>query len=185
MTCEEYLHLLSTSPVEEVTLGRAGDHLGTCAECNRMTTLVVARERNMVTALHGVWSQVQPADTARHAMLASRRQQLGWLKWVGGVLAVVLVVGAVVIPRLVMSANEGLITQTFTLRCLAGNGVIDLIRSEVQSEQTQLMFNPQFPRSFRMRGTPDEIARARALIQEYDNPGKATCLVVPGTVRVP
>jgi type II secretory pathway component GspD/PulD (secretin) len=178
--CDEYLHLLSTSPVEELTEGRAGDHLASCAECNRVTRLVVDRDRNMVSALAGMSSQVQPFQTAHVALNLSRRRRLATL-YIGGLVLLLFAVGAVVLTRSVVPIEQGtpaaeLFTEVFNLKCIAPMDMADLLRAKIAS-RTGSVVGRMGSHVLTVRGTVEDIQKARAAVDQYDNAREATCVL--------
>ena len=48
MTCDDYLALLESLPVEELRYGAAREHATICPECSRVTRVVVEREQKRV-----------------------------------------------------------------------------------------------------------------------------------------
>lgn len=189
MRCEEYLQLLSTLPVEELVDGRAGDHLGTCPDCNRATKVVVERERNMMMALAGMSSHMQPRDTARSTFaLARRRDMSRW--YIGGLVLLLLALGSIVVGRTVIPLHESqetgaLVTQTFTPRCLSLASAADLLRGFVPSRSLSVVMRPGSS-VMTLRGTNEDLMRARAVFDRYDNPTATTCVVPqPGAPKPP
>jgi hypothetical protein len=180
MRCEEYLQLLSTLPVEELVDGRSGDHLGTCPDCNRATKVVVERERNMMMALAGMSSHVQPSDLARSTLALERRHRVG--RWyMAGLVALLLTIGVVVVNRSVLPVERrpdgpALITQELRPRCLSLASAADLLREYVASPSLSVVMRPG-SKVMTLRGTVDDLIRARAVFDRYDNPAASTCML--------
>jgi hypothetical protein len=187
MRCEEYLQLLSTLPVEDLVDGRAGDHLGSCPDCNRATKLVVERERNMMMALAGMSSQIQPLEMARSTFAVERRHRMARL-YIAGLLALLLTVGVVVVNRTVIPVETsrgmgGEINQTFRPRCLSVAAAADLLRQEVPSRTLRITMRLGSSLLF-ASGTREDLRQARGVLDRYDNPTASTCVLPrPGTPK--
>ena len=186
MRCEEYLQLLSTLPVEELVDGRAGDHLGTCPDCNRATKVVVERERNMVMVLAGMSSHVQPMDTARTTFaLARHRSRSRW--YIGGLLLLLLAFGSIVVGRTVIPihANGDRVTATLRPQCLSPTAAADLLRQQESSGLMRIVIHPGST-LLTVSGSATDLVRARAVLARYDNPTASTCVLPqPGSPKPP
>jgi hypothetical protein len=181
MRCDEYLHLLSTSPVEELTEGRAGDHLATCPECNRVTQLVVDRDRNMVSALAGMSSYMQPSQTAHMALNVGRHHRLKRV-YIGASLVAGSWIGALALSRLVLPANQGamveeaLFTEAFNVRCMSTHDMADLMKAQITSRRSSIETR-NASRIITVRATQDELDKVRATFNQYDNASQTACVV--------
>jgi hypothetical protein len=190
MRCEEYLQLLSTLPVADLVDGHAGDHLGSCPDCNRATKLVVERERNMMMALAGMSSQIQPPEMARSTLALERRHRVG--RWyIAGLVALLLTIGVVVVNRTVLPVESGRGTvddanQIFRPQCLSAESAAELIRQHVPSRSLRIHIPQQGASMMMLGGTIEDLMRARSVLDRYDNPTASTCkLPQPGTPKQP
>jgi hypothetical protein len=182
MTCEEYLRLLSTSHIEEMSAPRAREHAATCAECHRVTTVVVERERNMMMTLNGVASLVQPHDTARAALLGARRRRVGRMY----MLALVVLLGASatmvlrrsILPRSGILRGPALITETFRPTCISATEAGELIAPYVRSDGSAY-YTREASNALTVRATEEELMKSRSMLDRYDNPSASTCTVRP------
>jgi hypothetical protein len=186
MRCDEYLQLLSTLPVEELTDGRSGDHLGSCAECNRATRVVVERERNMVLALAGMSSGVHPLSTTQSAIALARRRRIG--RWyMAGLVVLLIAIGSSVVSRFVfpIETSRGMgeeINQNLRPQCLSLTAAADLLRQQVPSRTLRITMRLGSSVLW-VSGTPQDLMRARSVLDRYDNPTASTCVVPqPGTL---
>ena len=187
MKCDEYLQLLSTLPVEELTDGRSGDHLGSCAECNRATRVVVERERNMVLALAGMSSGVHPLSTTQSAVALARRRKVG--RWVmGGLVVILLAFGGIVVSRFVFPTETSLgmggeINQAFRPQCLSVTAAADLLRQQVPSRTLRISMRLGSSLVW-VSGTLGDMMRVRSVLDRYDNSTASTCVLPqPGTLK--
>jgi hypothetical protein len=190
MRCEEYLQLLSTLPVEDLVDGRAGDHLGSCPDCNRATKLVVERERNMMMALAGMSSQIQPLEMARSTLALERRHRVG--RWyIAGLVALLLTIGVVVVNRSVIpvETSRGMVdeaNQIFRPQCLSAESFAELLRQHVPSRSLRIHIPQRGSMMLMLGGTIEDLTRARSVLDRYDNSTASTCVVPrPGTPRQP
>ena len=186
MRCEEYLQLLSTLPVEELVDGRSGDHLGTCPDCNRATKLVVERERNMMMALGGMSSQMQPLELSRASFaLAQQRKMSRW--YIGGLATLLVAITAVVLDRTIIPAKRSHIqadaaSQIFRPSCLSPQSAAELLRQYVASPSLTVSI-PQGGTMMMLGGSIEDLMRARSVLDRYDNPTASTCM--PARIGAP
>jgi hypothetical protein len=83
-----------------------------------------------------------------------------------------LLVGALVFRRTVVeprSTTPELSAQVFTLRCLPAGDAAELIRPLIQDARSAVIVSPgQATRTLRVRTTPEQMERVRALIEQRD-----------------
>ena len=76
MNCNEYLAMLSTLPVEELDYGSVRAHAAECRDCDRVTRVVVERERSMLVAYGDLNSATSAMQVALNAYALSNRRRL-------------------------------------------------------------------------------------------------------------
>ncbi|MEO7456240.1 MAG: hypothetical protein ABIY52_08255 [Gemmatimonadaceae bacterium] len=150
-----------------------------------MTTVVVERERNMVTALDGVRSYVQPSETAQLATRAARRRWVTRLSAIG-VVALTGAFGILALSRRsVPVTHPPLYTGVWTLSCLSNDAAADLLRAQGLQSRWSTVESRVGSRMLTVRASAEELELVRTALATYDNPGKSTCLVIPVTLRAP
>ena len=101
MSCDDYLSMLATLPVDELAYGRAREHAAGCRHCDRVTRVVAERERNMLMAFDDLQSSVPAAQAAAAALATSRRREVAFYSEIGLGIALVSTVLYLLISRLV------------------------------------------------------------------------------------
>ena len=131
MTCDDYLALLETLPVEELTHGEAREHAAVCRDCNRVTRVVAERERNMVMAYGDVVPSAMPGEVAMAAITTARRRRVALLYRIGLGVAAAATLAFVGMSRVVPSRNSVFVRQRFAMRCLSAARAERLLRSNI------------------------------------------------------
>ena len=75
MNCDDNLSMLAKLPVENQAHLHARDHAAGCRDCDRVTRVVLERERDMLMAFDELDSSVSAAQTAASALVSSRRRR--------------------------------------------------------------------------------------------------------------
>src|SRR5205085_12440185 len=99
--------LLETLPVEELSYGEARNHAAYCPECNRVTHVVAARERNMIMAYGEAYPSAFAATVAEQAITTARRRRVALFYRIGLGLAAAAVVAFVGMSRLLARGSAG------------------------------------------------------------------------------
>lgn len=184
MNCDDYLSLLETLPVEDMAHGRPREHAVGCHECERVTRLVAERERNMVMAFDDLHFPVSAAQTAATALTASRRRKVAIAYNVGlGVVTAAVVfsvIGSVAVSRSPISR----ITETFRLQCLSPEQASELLRPYVQPTGAIYFRNPSLG-VLNVEAPQAVMAKARSILDRYDNPAQSQCAVQITVPHVP
>jgi hypothetical protein len=131
MTCDDYLAMLETLPVEELTHGDAREHAAICRDCNRVTRVVAERERNMLMAYGDVLPSAPSSDVALSAISIARRRRVAFFYRIGLGVAGVAAVAAIAGSRLAPRRNPAFVQERFALRCLSTGRAVRLLRSNV------------------------------------------------------
>ena len=187
MNCDDYLAMLATLPVGELAYGRAGDHAASCRDCDRVTRVVAERERNMLTAYGDLQFSVPAEQIAERALVASRRRTVALYYRIGlGVAMVATVLFMILSLRVGLGPQTARVSETaFHLQCLSPEQAAEVLRSQLQPS-TSIRIRPDSPLGIiRVAGSPDEMARARALLERYDTPAESQCAVQVAVPKAP
>jgi type II/III secretion system protein len=189
MTCEDYLSMLATLPVEELAYGGARDHAGRCRECDRITRVVAERERNMLMAFGDLHLSVPAGQIAAHALVTSRRRTVTLYKRIGLGVATVASILYVFMSRQVPAPSPSAdVRETFQLQCLSPEQAAEVLRPLIQATG-RVSFRANSPLGIiTVEASPEEMERARSVLERYDTPTESQCAVqspVPRVLRVP
>lgn len=188
MTCDDYLSMLETLPVQELAFGEAREHAAYCPDCNRVTRVVAARERNMTLAYESAYPSASAVTVAERAIAAARRQRIAfYYRAALGIAAVVVVALFVVTRRIPIAASrQPAFHERLSLQCLSPDQAVELVRREVpNSERIVIRAQPRVA-VIEVGGPVEEVRVARAIIDHFDNSDRAKCaaeVVVPNVVR--
>jgi len=173
MTCDDYLAMLETLPVEDLMHGSARDHAAQCHDCNRVTRVVIERERSMIMA-YGDVNPLTPMTTLESRAVASaRRQRVSFITRAALGLAAVGAILFVVISRIVPKPLYP--AEYLRYRCLGPEEAISIIRPYV-SEQGSIAYHPEGGATLRVSAPPRELQAARFAL---DQAISSTCSVLP------
>src|SRR5262245_26038318 len=140
MNCNEYLSLLATLPVDELTHGPAREHSAFCQDCDRVTREVASFEQTTRRAFDDARSSLPAALIAVHTLETSRRRGIvRYFKVAAGIAmaaAVLFVVTLRVSPR---PARVPVASETFRLQCLSGEQAAVLIKPVISSGSSILI----------------------------------------------
>jgi hypothetical protein len=178
MTCDDYLAMLETLPLEELGYGAARDHAAHCHDCNRVTRVVAERERSMILAMADVRSSMPSADLAYNSVVMARRRRIAVFYKIGLAVAAVATVMGIIVARVRPTvAPVALIHQKFFLQCLSPDQAAALLRSNLD-DANRLSLRARPPLGVIDVSAPAvEMLRVRALIDRYDNPSQTKCAV--------
>jgi hypothetical protein len=179
MTCDDYLAMLETLPVEELMHGEAREHAAVCHDCNRVTRVVAERERNMIMAYGDVVPSAISADVALSAIATARRRRLAFFYKIGLAVAGVAAVGVIGVFRLVPHRNPSFVRERFALRCLSTGRAVRLLRSNVPgvAEARIRAFEPDG--ILEVAADPVMIHAMRSTLDRYDIQCIEPAMVVP------
>jgi plasmid stabilization system protein ParE len=183
MTCDDYLSMLETLPVQELAFGEARDHAAYCHECNRVTRVVAARERNMTLAYESAYPSASAMTVADRAIASARRQRIAFYYRAALGAAAVIVVGLFAVNRTVSTDGAAkAFHERFSLQCLSAAQASELIRQGVPHPE-RLSTSHRGPVAvLEVEGSHEQVTIARSIIGQFDNPQHASCaaeVVVP------
>jgi hypothetical protein len=178
MTCEDYLSMLETLPVEELAYGAARDHAAQCYDCKRVTRVVAARERNMTLAYAEAYPSASAVTVAERSIEVSRRRRVAFfVRAALGAAAVVTLFGAIVMRRGGPSPAHAVSMQTFRLQCLSPQQAAEMLRQKIPHAAGLSV--SAFPSSqdmwLRVEGPKIEVAAARSVLDRFDTPARSQC----------
>ncbi|HEY9229218.1 MAG TPA: hypothetical protein VIP11_21380 [Gemmatimonadaceae bacterium] len=178
MTCEDYLSMLESLPVEELAYGAARDHAAQCHDCNRVTRVVAARERNMVMAYAEAYPSAAAVTVAERAIATSRRRRIAlYVRFALGAVAAVVVAGIFASRRVLPSPTVVAVPQeTFRLQCLSPDQAAELLRQEIPAATLSIRARPPLG-VLHVEGSPLDLQIARSIIDRYDSPARSQCAV--------
>jgi len=187
VTCDDYLSMLETLPVQELAYGEAREHAAYCADCNRVTRVVAARERNMTLAYESAYPSASAVTVAERAIVKARRQRIAFFFRAALGLAAVVVIGLFVVSRRipVNGPVPAMFSQRFNLQCLSPEQASELLRQEIPDRNVVIRDRPPLA-VIEVGGSDEQIRIARSIIDRFDNSGVAKCaarVIVPKTVR--
>lgn len=191
MTCEECLLALETESLREMAVDSpVMQHCASCPDCARVTTMLRDREYETATILNSLPPMSNPLTVAAAAVSTAQRRRVGqFVVMISGLVgaAIIWIVAAtMIIPALTRgdlmnaerraaAASGGLRTETMQLSCLSPQQAGDIIQPYLHS-RSSLYFAPTSGiAAITVRGTPDELAKARNLIMEFENAPSAAC----------
>jgi type II secretory pathway component GspD/PulD (secretin) len=183
MNCNEYLGLLTTLPLDDLSYGQAREHALTCADCDRITRAVAARERNMRLAFGDLRSSTMAGEVAAQSLETSRRRRVArYFEAALGVAMVAFLAGFVMLRRgpvpVLVPDRAAVMTETFQLQCLSPEQAANVVRPYI-SPGSAIIIPPVIPSMIRVQGSPAEIERVRSMIDQWDNAQVSTCATLP------
>ena len=177
MNCNDYLSMLATLPVDELAYGNAREHVSTCHDCDRVTRVVVERERNMRLAFDQLQSSMPATQTAIRALEASRRRRIARYYEVAlGVAMAATLVAMVALRRGNGPMPVATVTETFRLQCLSPEQAAEVVRPFVSSAG-EILIPPTGLGIIDIRASLEEVQKARSALDRYDNPRESQCAV--------
>jgi hypothetical protein len=190
MTCEECLSELATGSLRDLPSDSAViQHCATCPDCSRLTTLLRDREYEAATVLNNLPPMSNPLTVAETSVHTAQRRRVGRVVVMisGAALAITIWFAAAttIIPALKRADHVGttvLRTETMPLTCLSPQQAADIINPYVRSRGSTYFVPTSGISAITVRGTPDELARSRNLIREFENDPAAACRNSPADV---
>lgn len=135
MTCEDYLSMLETLPVQELTYGEAREHVACCAECNRVTRVVAARERNMTLAYSEAYPSASAVTVAERAIATARRRRIAFFYKAGlGAVTAVALAFWVMRQGVVPDGGRARYAARIPLQCVSAEVAVEFLRREMASD---------------------------------------------------
>ena len=177
MNCTEYLSLLTTLPLEDLSYGQAREHALTCPDCDRVTHAVAARERNMRLAFGDLQSSTMAAEVAAQSRETSRRRRIArYYQAALGAAMVVVLAGFVVLRRAPVPNTAAVATEIFHLQCFSPEEAAEWAR-QFTSPGSTVIIPPYTQNIIRVQGSVAELRRVRWVLDQWDNPSHSTCAV--------
>lgn len=201
MTCEDCLSALATESLREMTPDSPVlQHCATCPDCARLTTMLRDREYETASVLNALPPMSNPLTVAETAISTARRRRLGrvvvMITGAALVATIWIVAAMIVIPALdrgdMRARSSSPRTETIQLSCLSPKQASDIINPYVRSRNSAYYIPSSGLSAITVRGTPDELAKSRELIREFEKDPSAACrvpgsgpVVAPGPVVTP
>jgi len=175
MTCDHYLAMLETLPVEELAYGEAREHAAVCHDCNRVTCVVVEREKNLLMAYGHVLPSAASATLAESAMGVARRRRIARLYSIGLGMAAAATVAALVGTRVIRRAApaRGMVQQEFALRCMSARRAAGVVQANIDDRLHTKLVARELEGVLIVTGTPRTLQQARVALDHFDS----MCLV--------
>ena len=195
MTCEECLSALETESLREMTADSAVmQHCATCPDCARVTTMVRDREYETATILNSLPPMSNPLMVAETAGLTAHRRRIGGFVVMGSAIAGAIIIWIVsatmIVPALYRggvigsgASAGGLRTETMQLSCLSPQQSLEIIGPYVNSRGSMVRPVVSGISAITVRGTPDEVAKSRTLIRDFERDPRAACRIDETTLR--
>ena len=195
MTCEECLSALETESLRDMTADSAVmQHCATCPECARVTTMVRDREYETATILNSLPPMSNPLMVAETAGLTAHRRRVGGFVVMGSAIAGAVIIWIVsatmIVPALYRGgvigsggSAGGLRTETMQLSCLSPQQGEEIIRPYINSVGSMVKPVVSGISAITVRGTPDEVAKSRNLIREFERDPNAACRIEETRLR--
>jgi hypothetical protein len=188
MTCKECLAALETESLREM----APDspvmvHCATCPDCARVATMVREKEYETATVLNSLPPMSSPLAVAEAAVRTSQRRRVGrvvvLLSGVVGAIIIWIVGATMVVPAMHRtgmmpdnaSSGTRLRTETIQLSCLSPQQAGDIINPYIRSNHSNYWVPKSGISAITVRATPDELAKSRNLILEFEKDPSAAC----------
>jgi hypothetical protein len=191
MTCEQCLAELATGSLRELPSDSAVmQHCATCPDCSRLTTLLRDREYEAATVLNNLPPMSNPLTVAEASVHTAQRRRVGRVIVMisGAALAITIWIAAAttIFPRLNpvgrQVASSVLITETMPLTCLSPRQAGEIINPYIRSAGSSYYPSTSGISVITVRGTADELAKSRNLIQEFEKDPAAACRNGPADV---
>ena len=191
MTCEECLSELATGSLRDLPSDSAVmRHCVTCPDCSRLTTLLRDREYEAATVLNNLPPMSNPLTVAEMSVHTAQRRRVGRVVVMisGAALAITIWIAAAttIFPRLNpvghQVASSVLRTETMPLTCLSPQQAADIINPYVRSRGSTYYMPTSGISAITVRGTADELAKSKSLIQEFEKDPTAACRNGPADV---
>jgi len=183
MTCEDCLSALATESLREMTPNSpVMQHCATCPDCARVTTTLREKEYETATVLNGLPPMSNPLTVAETAVNTAKRRRVGRVVVMisGAALVVTIWIAAAttIIPalnRADMRTGSALHTETMQLSCLSPKQAADIINPYVRTDGSAYYLPSSGISAITVRGTPEELAKSRDLLREFEKDPGAAC----------
>jgi hypothetical protein len=191
MTCEECLSELATGSLRDLPSNSAVmQHCATCPDCSRLTTLLRDREYEAATVLNNLPPMSNPLTVAEMSAQTAQRRRVGRVVVMisGAALAITIWIAAAttIFPRLNPVGRQVdssvLRTETMPLTCLSPRQAGEIINPYIRSPGSSYYPSTSGISVITVRGTADELAKSRNLIQEFEKDPAAACRNGPADV---
>jgi hypothetical protein len=169
MTCDDYLAMLETLPIEELNHGEAREHAAICHDCNRVTRVVAERERNMLMAYGDVTPSAFPSDVAMSAISMARRRRLAFLYKAGLGIAALATIGFIGVTRMVPRNHVPMMRERFAMRCLAGGPAERLLRSNIPALRNSRIRVFESDGVVEVEAIPRTMREVRSALDEFND----------------
>lgn len=177
MNCDDYLSMLATLPVDELAYGHARDHASACPDCDRVTRVVAARERNMRLAFDSLQPSVPVEQTVFRAMEASRRRRIArYYELALGVAMAAGLVGLATLKR-ATPAPVATVSETFRLQCLSPDQATEVLRPYLSAKSSISIPSRSTLAVIVVRGSGEDLRNVRTALERYDNATESQCAV--------
>jgi hypothetical protein len=188
MTCKECLAALETESLRDMTPDSpVMQHCARCPDCARVTTMLREKEYETATVLNSLPPMSSPHAVAEAAVRTSQRRRVGrvvvMLSGVVGAIIIWIVAATMIVLPMQRAgmmpdhASSGMQvrTETMQLSCLSPQQAGDIISPYILSERGRISIPGSGIRAITVRATPDELAKSRQLILEFEKDPSAAC----------
>jgi hypothetical protein len=191
MTCADCLSALATESLRDISPDSPIlQHCATCPDCARVTTALREREYEAATVLNSLPPMSNPLTVAENAVRVAHRRRVGRVVVMlsGAALAATIWIAAAttIIPALNLADRRRgsvLRTETMQLTCLSPQQAGDIINPYVRSPNAAYFVPSSGVSAITVRGTPEELAKSRDLIREFENDPSAACRLPMTIIR--
>ena len=185
MNCNEYLSLLATQPVDELSHGPAREHSAFCQECDRVTREVASFEQTTRRAFDDARSSLPAALVAVHTLETARRRSILRYYKVAAVLAMVAAVMFVGISRLSpVPTRAPVATETFRLQCLSPEQAAVVIKRLIPSGSL-ISIPSRSLGVITVQASTAELQRVQSMLDRYDNAAQSRCALQATVPKAP
>lgn len=184
MNCQEALSELATGSLRDARAdSEVMQHCATCPDCGPLATLLRDREYNAASVLNNLPPMSSPLAVAQRAGELARRRRVGKIAvFASGAAMVVTIWTALFVTGfgramvgLNPSSHSTLRTETIPLSCLSPEQAVDLINPYVRSSGATYYIGGSGVPAITVRGTPDELAKSRELIGQFETDPNTSC----------
>jgi hypothetical protein len=165
MTCDDYLAMLETLPIEDLMHGDAREHAAQCHDCNRVTRVVIERERSMIMAYGDLHPLASATSVAAGAVTIARRRRVAFVSRVALGVAAAAAVLFLFVSRLTPHPATPFARTFLPLRCLTHEAAIGVIRPYV-SERARIRYSPEGGSVLEISAPQAEVKLARSALDQ-------------------
>lgn len=177
MTCDDYLSMLETLPVEELSYGEARSHAATCRDCNRVTRVVAERERNMIVAYGELYPSASAMTVAEQAIVTSRRRRLAVFYRSALAVAAAAVVLFIAVsrirPRAQPAMARAMMRQSFMVNWCTAEQAAAMLEGSL-SPAASISIRPGTS-VLQVSARPSDLRIVRSILDQYDSGANAGC----------